>query len=47
MSTTRREFIKTVGAAIASSQIPTETAALGAAGSPRSCPAATAAQSEK
>jgi purine nucleosidase len=30
MSTTRREFIKTVGAAIASSQIPPEPAAMGA-----------------
>jgi len=34
MSTTRREFIKTVGAAIASSQIPPEPGGMGAAASP-------------
>ena len=34
MSTTRREFIKTVGAAIASSQIPPQPAAAGVAGGP-------------
>jgi purine nucleosidase len=34
MSTTRREFIKTVGAAIATSRIPTEPAAAGVAAAP-------------
>jgi purine nucleosidase len=34
MSTTRREFIKTVGAAIATSQIPPESAAMGATAAP-------------
>src|SRR5712675_3373003 len=40
MSTTRREFIKTVGAAIASSQIPPEPAAMGATSDPVLKPAA-------
>jgi hypothetical protein len=34
MTTTRREFIKTVGAAIASSQVPPDTAAMGASADP-------------
>src|ERR1700688_2404279 len=34
MTTTRREFIKTVGAAIASAQIPSEPAAMGVAAAP-------------
>jgi hypothetical protein len=38
MSTTRREFIKTVGAAIASSQIPPEPAVTGAALTPVPAP---------
>ena len=38
MSTTRREFIKTVGAAIATSQIPTEPAVLGADAVPLPAP---------
>ena len=40
MTTTRREFIKTVGAAIASSQIPPEPAAMGATSDPVLKPAA-------
>ncbi len=40
MTTTRREFIKTVGAAIASSQIPPEPAAMGATSEPVLKPAA-------
>lgn len=46
MSTTRREFIKTVGAAIASSQIPPEPAAMGAlAAAPIPAPGFSAPQS--
>ena len=45
MSTTRREFIKTVGAAIASSQIPPEPAAMGAAAAPLATPALAPPQS--
>jgi purine nucleosidase len=45
MSTTRREFIKTVGAAIASSQIPPEPTAMGAAAAPLATPALAPPQS--
>jgi purine nucleosidase len=45
MSTTRREFIKTVGAAIASAQIPPEPAAMGAAAAPLATPALAPPQS--
>jgi inosine-uridine nucleoside N-ribohydrolase len=38
MSTTRREFIKTVGAAIATSQIPPEPATMGGAAAPLQAP---------
>jgi inosine-uridine nucleoside N-ribohydrolase len=38
MSTTRREFIKTVGAAIATSQIPPDTAVMGANAAPLPAP---------
>jgi inosine-uridine nucleoside N-ribohydrolase len=38
MSTTRREFIKTVGAAIATSQIPPDTAVMGANAAPHPAP---------
>jgi len=44
MSTTRREFIKTVGAAIATSQIPPEPAVLGADAAPLPAPGPAAQQ---
>ena len=45
MTTTRREFIKTVGAAIASSQIPPQPAAMGEAAAPLPPPGPAAQQS--
>ena len=45
MTTTRREFIKTVGAAIASSQIPPQPAAMGEAAAPLPSPGPAAQQS--
>jgi inosine-uridine nucleoside N-ribohydrolase len=44
MTTTRREFIKTVGAAIASSQIPPQPAAMGEAAAPLPAPGPAAQQ---